>query len=111
MPPHPRWHDDLAGRILATKRDAWRVIDLPALADSPDDPLGRKLGEPLWPERFNAANHAKTRKRVGGRVWGALYMQQPGLLRVGSGSASGSIVHASTPSSSPASTWRTSSSP
>ncbi|WP_274558130.1 terminase large subunit domain-containing protein [Streptomyces spiramyceticus] len=73
-----RWHeDDLAGRILATERDAWRVIDLPALADSPDDPLGRAAGEPLWPERFDTAHHAKTRKRVGERVWGALYMQKP----------------------------------
>lgn len=58
-----RWHeDDLAGRILATERDAWRVIDLPALADSPDDPLGRALGEPLWPELFDTTHHAKTRK-------------------------------------------------
>ncbi|WP_328403907.1 terminase family protein [Streptomyces sp. NBC_00390] len=73
-----RWHeDDLAGRILATERDAWRVIDLPALADNPEDPLGRALGEPLWPARFNKAHHAKTRRRVGERVWGALYMQKP----------------------------------
>lgn len=73
-----RWHeDDLAGRILATERDAWRVIDLSAIADSPDDPLGHAPGEALWPERFDAARHAKTRKRVGERVWGALYMQKP----------------------------------
>ncbi|MFE7129366.1 terminase large subunit domain-containing protein [Streptomyces sp. NPDC057638] len=73
-----RWHeDDLAGRILATERDAWRVIDLPALADSPDDPLGRELGEPLWPARFDKAHHRKTKKRVGERVWGALYQQKP----------------------------------
>ncbi|MGW2861009.1 terminase large subunit domain-containing protein [Streptomyces sp. NPDC001205] len=73
-----RWHeDDLAGRILATERDEWLVIDLPALADSPDDPLGRAPGEALWPQRFDAAHHARTRKRVGERVWGALYMQKP----------------------------------
>lgn len=73
-----RWHeDDLAGRILATERDAWRIIDLPALADSPDDPLGREPGEPLWPVRFDTAHHARTRRRVGERVWGALYMQKP----------------------------------
>lgn len=73
-----RWHeDDLAGRILATERSAWRVIDLPALADSPDDPLGRAPGEALWPERFDKDHHAKTRKRVGERVWGALYQQKP----------------------------------
>ncbi|MFE3992289.1 terminase large subunit domain-containing protein [Streptomyces goshikiensis] len=73
-----RWHeDDLSGRILESERDAWHVIDLPALADSPDDPLGRPLGQPLWPERFDTIHHAKTRKRVGERVWGALYMQKP----------------------------------
>lgn len=73
-----RWHeDDLAGRILATERDAWRVIDLPAIADSSDDPLGRASGEALWPERFDVTHHAKTRKRVGERVWGALYLQKP----------------------------------
>ncbi|MFI8998634.1 hypothetical protein [Streptomyces sp. NPDC053542] len=63
-----RWHeDDLAGRFLATERDAWCVIDLPALADSPDAPLGRASGGALRPERFDAAHHAKTRKRVGER--------------------------------------------
>lgn len=73
-----RWHeDDLAGRILATERDAWRVIDLPALADTPDDSLGRAPGEPLRPQRFDAAYHARTCKRVGQRVWGTRYMQKP----------------------------------
>ncbi|MFD7537628.1 hypothetical protein [Streptomyces sp. NPDC059819] len=28
------------------------------------------------PQRFDAAHHARTRKRVGERVWGALYMQK-----------------------------------
>jgi hypothetical protein len=74
-----RWHeDDLAGRIIAdAEENEWHVIDLPALADRPDDPLGRAIGEPLWPERFDAAHHAKTRKRVGERVWAALYQQKP----------------------------------
>ncbi|MFJ4413004.1 terminase large subunit domain-containing protein [Streptomyces sp. NPDC088925] len=74
-----RWHeDDLAGRILAeAERNEWHVIDLPALADSTNDALGRQLGEPLWPERFDAAHHAKTRRRVGERVFAALYQQKP----------------------------------
>lgn len=74
-----RWHeDDLAGRIIAdAQANEWRVIDLPALADSPDDPLGRQVGEPLWPERFDAEHHARTRRRVGERVWAALYQQKP----------------------------------
>ncbi|MFD4941829.1 terminase large subunit domain-containing protein [Streptomyces sp. NPDC058239] len=61
-----RWHeDDLSGRILAeAEANEWHVIELPAIADSPDDILGRKIGEPLWPERFDAVHHAKTRRRV-----------------------------------------------
>jgi len=41
-----RWHDDdLAGRAL--NHEEWRVISLPALAET-EDPLGRAPGEPLW---------------------------------------------------------------
>ncbi|MFB7082560.1 terminase large subunit domain-containing protein [Streptomyces sp. NPDC056308] len=74
-----RWHeDDLSGRILAeAEANEWHVIELPAIADSPDDILGREIGEPLWPERFDAVHHAKTRKRVGERVFAALYQQKP----------------------------------
>ncbi|MER6206371.1 terminase large subunit domain-containing protein [Streptomyces sp. NPDC001642] len=74
-----RWHeDDLAGRIIADAEDnEWTVIGLPALADRDDYPLGRQVGEALWPERFNEAHHTKTRKRVGERVWASLYQQKP----------------------------------
>lgn len=72
-----RWHeDDLAGRLLAEERERWRVLDLPATAE-PGDLLGRALGEPLWPERANADELAETRRRVGPRVWSALYQQHP----------------------------------
>jgi predicted phage terminase large subunit-like protein len=49
-----RWHeDDLVGRILASD-DApnWAVVNLPALAEK-DDPLGRPIGMPLCPDRFD----------------------------------------------------------
>lgn len=43
-----RWAEaDLQGRLLETERDRWRVINIPALAET-DDPLGRAPGEPLW---------------------------------------------------------------
>ena len=52
-----RWHeDDLAGRLLAdaeSEGDRWQVLSLPAVAED-DDPLGRSVGDPLWPERFPA---------------------------------------------------------
>ena len=45
-----RWHqDDPAGRLFERQRDLWTVLDLPAEAE-PNDPLGRNVGEPLWPE-------------------------------------------------------------
>ncbi|MFF1358761.1 terminase large subunit domain-containing protein [Streptomyces sp. NPDC058297] len=79
-----RWHeDDLSGRILATEPENWILIDLPALALSGDDPLGRQVGEALWPEQYDADELARTHKAVGERVWWALYQQQPRPLEGG----------------------------
>ncbi len=75
-----RWHaDDLGGRLLAQQPAEWRVIRLPALAE-PDDPLGRPIGAPLWPEWEDAAALARKRAAVGERVWSALFQQTPRLL-------------------------------
>lgn len=76
-----RWHeDDLAGRLLADMKiggDQWRTINLPAIAESEDDALGREIGEALWPERFPVALLARTKTGVGEREWAALYQQRP----------------------------------
>lgn len=54
-----RWHeDDIVGRVMAS-RDQYTAIRLPALADGLDamgrnpmpDPLGRSIGQPLWPRQ------------------------------------------------------------
>lgn len=75
-----RYHpDDLTGRVLAANPAAWTVIRLPARADAPDDPLGRALGEPLWPEQFDAAALARIEAQVDPRTWAALYQQAPRL--------------------------------
>jgi len=78
-----RWHeDDLAGRLL--KRgddedgDSWQVLRLPAFAGE-DDPLGRRPGEPLWPERFDEKRLARTRKMLGHYSFESLYQQNPVL--------------------------------
>jgi len=75
-----RWHeDDLAGRLLADMAaggDRWEVISLPALAEA-DDPLGREVGQPLWPEWEDTANLERKRRAVGPRDWSALYQQRP----------------------------------
>lgn len=85
-----RWHyDDLAGRILpehydfrsgpVTARDGeqWYVLNLPAIADRPDDPLGRKVGESLWPGWFGDAYFEQERVSQGSRNWASLYQQRP----------------------------------
>ncbi len=83
-----RWHeDDVAGRILPEGWDGesgyfdgrdgrkWYVICLPAIADRDDDPLGRKIGETLWPEWFSAEHWAPF--QLNSRTWSSLYQQKP----------------------------------
>lgn len=83
-----RWHqDDPAGRILPEKWDGesglfqgrdgriWDVLCLPAIADRADDPLGRVIGETLWPEWFNHEHWAPFQKNR--RTWTSLYQQKP----------------------------------
>lgn len=83
-----RWHQsDPAGHILPEKwegesgifdgRDGrtWRVICLPAICNRADDPLGRKIGDTLWPEWFNAAHWQPFQKNP--RTWSSLYQQCP----------------------------------
>lgn len=83
-----RWHeDDPAGRILPDGWDGesgmfdgkdgrkWYVLCVPAIADRRDDPLGRKLGETLWPEWFSL-EHWKP-FQLNKRTWSSLYQQKP----------------------------------
>lgn len=80
-----RWHEqDLAGKILEGEdADDWIRLDLPAICDADDDPLGRKPGEALWPLRYGRKALEKIRKAVGERVWWSLYMQKPRPLEGG----------------------------
>ncbi|MFI0912520.1 terminase large subunit domain-containing protein [Streptomyces abikoensis] len=73
-----RWdEDDLAGRLLAEEAERWTHIDLPALALTASDALGRPVGAALWPERYDEPALDEIRRSVGERVWWSLYMQQP----------------------------------
>ena len=75
-----RWHeDDLAGRLLAdaeSEGDRWQVLSLPAIAED-NDPLGRSVGDPLWPERFPLDELVALKKSIGSHWWSALYQQRP----------------------------------
>ena len=79
-----RWHeDDLGGRLLEEMKvgaDQWRVINLPAIAESEDDPLGRPIGAALWPEWEDVEALKRKEIAVGLREWAALYQQRPAPL-------------------------------
>ncbi len=72
-----RWHpEDLIGKIHAEWPNRWQHIELPALARE-DDPLGREVGEPLWPQRFSRDNLLEIKDTLGTYWWEALYQQRP----------------------------------
>lgn len=79
-----RWHeDDLVGRLTdpanpcfnEQEARAWRIINIPAIAED-GDVLGRKPGEPLWPERFGL-EYLESFRRRNPRGFSALYQQRP----------------------------------
>lgn len=83
-----RWSEnDLAGRILPEDYDGenglidcrdgrqWYVLCLPAQCERKDDPLGRKIGDYLWPEWFTEDHFAGFKAQA--RTWSALFQQRP----------------------------------
>lgn len=79
-----RWHeDDIVGRLIDPKNpfydkveaSKWKVLNLPFFAET-NDPMGRKPGEVLWPERF-PAEFGIAQKRLDPRGFQALYQQRP----------------------------------
>lgn len=86
-----RWHEeDLAGAILPEDyagesglikcRDGqmWKVLCIPAKAEREDDPIGRKVGEYLWPEWFPREHWSTWEDNPrAARTWAALYQQRP----------------------------------
>jgi len=73
-----RWHhDDLAGRILnGPDGKRWVVVRLPALAEE-KDPLGRKEGEALCPDRFDEEWLKDQQAIMGEYAFEALYQGNP----------------------------------
>lgn len=92
-----RWHeDDVIGRLIRAqgdgplgltdplydpRADKFLVIRLPAVAEEPDeefpekDPLGRVVGEELFPERWPI--HLLSAHMANELTWAALYQQRP----------------------------------
>jgi len=72
-----RWHEeDLAGYLLKEHHDNWQEIRLPAFAED-DDPLGRPIGAPLCPERFDTPALKQIQKALGPNMFASLYQQRP----------------------------------
>jgi len=76
-----RWHsDDLIGRLVTAQPGRWQVIKFPAVADIPEgetDEIGRKHGDPLFPERFPLDALNEIREDLGTLFFDALYQQTP----------------------------------
>lgn len=72
-----RWHEmDLAGQVLASDIGPdWRVVNLPAIAEE-DDPLGRRPGEALCPDRYPIEELERRKRLMRGNFW-ALFQGQP----------------------------------
>lgn len=87
-----RWHeDDLAGKLLSKREqdtfaEQWKVIKLPAYCEEENELdeevydllkiTPRKIGEPLWSQRF-PEDQLKATKATLGRKFFALYQQAP----------------------------------
>jgi predicted phage terminase large subunit-like protein len=78
------WHDDdLIGRIMAQRDELGlnvRRIALQAIRedDGTPDPLGRPIGQALWPERWSEATLEKQKRLMGPYWWQAQYQGVPG---------------------------------
>ena len=79
-----RWHeDDLIGRLTdssnpcynAEEAKNWKILALPAIAGE-DDPMKRKPGEALWPDRFPIPALEQI-KRLNPTGFSALYQGAP----------------------------------
>jgi hypothetical protein len=83
-----RWHEDdpigrilpkdyagQSGPIMCQDGQVWEVINLQAECERPDDPLGREIGEMLWPEWFTERHWNLYRRNS--RLWTALFQQRP----------------------------------
>jgi predicted phage terminase large subunit-like protein len=81
-----RWHhDDIAARLLELARtepsaEQWTVLCMPGLA-APGTVLHpadkRQVGDPLWPERFDAKFMRAARASLGPYIFAGMYQQAP----------------------------------
>ncbi len=69
-------NDDLISRITrGSEADTWTYLRLPMLADSDDDPMGRAIGEPLWPAWYEQSMIDEVQRDA--RTFSCMYQQRP----------------------------------
>lgn len=95
-----RWaQQDLIGRIKDSDfGHKFTEIRLPAIAED-DDPLGRKVGDPLWPARYDLEALMDIKLVLGTFWWNAMYQQVP--LGSMSGIVTGDMIKTMTASQLP----------
>lgn len=74
-----RWGEmDLTGYVLSQYAgESWHVVKLPAICEAANDPLGREIGDPLWPESVPLKRLEQIRDNSPPRTWASLYQQRP----------------------------------
>lgn len=75
-----RWHPEDLGGLLLKEMEAggeqWDVLKFPAIAEE-NDLMGRKIGEPLWKERYPLESLNTIQGTVSAYWWAAMYQQSP----------------------------------
>lgn len=80
-----RWHhDDPIGRLEVKQEKGeielpWEFVNLPALCDTENDPMGREIGESLWPEMWTSERLEMVKRGKSPRVWSALFQGRPSV--------------------------------
>jgi predicted phage terminase large subunit-like protein len=68
------WNGE-SGPVMCKDGYVWHVLCLPAICDRNDDPLGRPIGGPLWPEWFSGRHFEEFKQNP--RSWLSLFQQKP----------------------------------
>jgi predicted phage terminase large subunit-like protein len=78
-----RWaQQDLVGKILEFDKESerpqnWEVLNLPAICEEENDPIGRAIGDVLWPERFSTDWILDKKANTDAFWWQSMWQQKP----------------------------------
>jgi predicted phage terminase large subunit-like protein len=77
-----RWHPlDICGVLEQMTLEhvgmPWKIINLSAICEGSNDPLGREHGEALWPSFYTIDHLLNLRATLPSRDWNSLYMGKP----------------------------------